>query len=29
LKTPRDISAPDLVKALRILGYERSRMLDL
>ena len=25
MKTPRDVSGPDLVKALRVLGYERIR----
>jgi predicted RNA binding protein YcfA (HicA-like mRNA interferase family) len=25
VKTPRDVSGPDLVKALRVLGYERIR----
>ena len=25
MKTPRDISGPELVKALRLLGYERIR----
>jgi predicted RNA binding protein YcfA (HicA-like mRNA interferase family) len=25
VKTPRDVSGPDLVKALRALGYERIR----
>jgi predicted RNA binding protein YcfA (HicA-like mRNA interferase family) len=25
VKTPRDVSGPDLVKALRLLGYERIR----
>jgi predicted RNA binding protein YcfA (HicA-like mRNA interferase family) len=25
VKTPRDLSGPDLVKALRTLGYERVR----
>lgn len=25
MKTPRDVSGSDLAKALRLLGYERSR----
>lgn len=25
MKTPRNVSGPDLVKALRVLGYERYR----
>ncbi len=25
MKTPRDVSASDLIKALRVLGYERVR----
>ncbi|MFM7805888.1 MAG: type II toxin-antitoxin system HicA family toxin [Verrucomicrobiota bacterium] len=25
MKTPRDVSGPELVKALRTLGYERTR----
>jgi len=25
VKTPRDVSGPDLIKALRMLGYERIR----
>ena len=25
MKIPRDLSGPDLVKALRVLGYERIR----
>ena len=25
MKTPRDVSGPDLVRALRALGYERIR----
>ncbi len=25
MKTPRDVSGPELVKALRVLGYERIR----
>jgi predicted RNA binding protein YcfA (HicA-like mRNA interferase family) len=25
VKTPRDVSGPELVKALRVLGYERIR----
>ena len=25
MKTPGDVSGPDLVKALRVLGYERIR----
>jgi len=25
VKTPRDVSGPELVKALRTLGYERTR----
>ncbi len=25
MKTPRDVSGPDLAKALRVLGYEKVR----
>jgi predicted RNA binding protein YcfA (HicA-like mRNA interferase family) len=25
VKTPRNVSGPELVKALRVLGYERTR----
>jgi predicted RNA binding protein YcfA (HicA-like mRNA interferase family) len=25
MKTPRDISAPELIRALRILGYQQTR----
>ncbi len=27
MKTPRDISAPELIRALRILGYQQTRQV--